>query len=578
MPRRTSSRLRGGAAASGCEEGGGGGAGGASDGDSSGGGGSVVCPPFPPSPGKRKARSPVEDEHGFAAAGVVNPHPVRCASFQSPKKRAQGVGDRCSGPFDKENDTGGGLSAPVFGDGGFRLSAYSAFSHHASAKPRVGARRRSREEAAATSVHSPVDAPTTPRVPTAGSAAGKGPMLPFLLAPASVTKSPDLRRKASSRRAPRSSRGVGSNSNSSSSGSGLRRSRDCSNSPSEIPPVPTPPPGAAAAAAAAASGANNDIISLSSSHDAPPAATPHKGGRHSARSGAGCAAGGRRSSTPSTPTAGSAAVAAMTSSAESASAASPIEGRTGGGPAGSYRRVVGGARLGPGGGGGGGTTSDHSPHRSPGLDNIHRLTESLQKWDPGSRYASPADDNIGERVDGRAGAGGASGRAGGVGGVKDVGASWNGQELRGTLEKERVGRGRRRRHSVTSAEDMYPQGTTQARFGDHSPISPASSAASINLGEFDACTPASAGRPWRSSPRRAEGGAPASGGSVRRAAGGSGGGSGAGDDEGAGSAEHFGIVRMEGSWSEDETGPSGTAMRLAFSPGKLTILWQLFLC
>eukprot|EP00752_Nemacystus_decipiens_P013054 g11547.t1 len=570
MPRRTSSRLRGGAAAGVCEEGGGAGAGGASDGDSGsggGGGGGGVCPPFPPSPGKRKARSPVEDEHGFAAAGLVNPHPVRCASFQSPKKRAQGVGDRCGGPFDKENDTSSsGLSAPLFGDASFRLSAYSAFSQHSSAKPRVGARRRSREQAAATSAHRPpADAPSTPRVPTSGgSAAGKGPVLPFLLAPASVTKSPDLRRKASSRRAPRSSRGTISNSGSGSgSGSGLRRSRDSSNSPSEIPPVPTPAAGAAGAAA-------NSNIGLSASHDPPPTSAPHRGaGRHAARSGAGCAAGGRRSSTPSTPTAAGAA-AAMSSSSESASAASPIEGRTGGGPAGSYRRAVGGARLGAGGGGGGGTTSDHSPHRSPGLDNIHRLTESLQKWDPGSRYASPADDNFGEVVGG--GGGGAAGRAGsGGGGVKDVGASWNGQELRGTLEKERVGRGRRRRHSVTSAEDMYPQGVTHARFGDHSPISPASSAASINLGAFDACTPASVGRPWRSSPRRAEGGAAVSGGSDRGADGGGGSRTGGADDEGVGSAEHFGIVRMEGSWSEDDTGPSGTVMRLAFSPGSTPV-------
>ena len=30
----------------------------------------------------------------------------------------------------------------------------------------------------------------------------------------------------------------------------------------------------------------------------------------------------------------------------------------------------------------------------------------------------------------------------------------------------------------------------------------------------------------------------------------------------------MGLVRMEGSWSDDETGPSGAAMKLAFSPGK----------
>ncbi|CAN0079298.1 unnamed protein product [Hapterophycus canaliculatus] len=217
--------------------------------------------------------------------------------------------------------------------------------------------------------------------------------------------------------------------------------------------------------------------------------------------------------------------------------------------------------------------SDHSPHRSP----IHRLTESLQKWDAGSRYASPLDDeNIGERIDlggdgeevMHAGAAGGSGGSGGGGGVKEVGASWNGQELRRTLEKERLGRGRRRRHSAASAQDMYPQG----RFGDHSPISPASSAASVNVGEFDASTPAIAGRPWRSSPRRAEGGAAVSGGSAR----GKGddddriGGGAAAGEEGAGSAEHFGIVRMEGSWSDDETGPSGTVMKLAFSPGKIS--------
>ncbi|CAN0535599.1 unnamed protein product, partial [Ectocarpus sp. 12 AP-2014] len=86
------------------------------------------------------------------------------------------------------------------------------------------------------------DAPSTPRVPAVGQAAKDSSMLPFLLAPASVTSSPDLRRKASSRRAPRSTRSTNTNSSSSSSsggggigmGIGIRRSREGS-SPS--PPL-----------------------------------------------------------------------------------------------------------------------------------------------------------------------------------------------------------------------------------------------------------------------------------------------------------------------------------------------------
>ncbi|CAM9931947.1 unnamed protein product [Pylaiella littoralis] len=567
MPRRTSSRLRGGAAAVALGGGAGGGGAGASDGETSS-GSSSRCPPPPPSPGKRKTRSPIEDENGLA--GLANPNPVRCAAFQSPKKRVQGVGDRFSAPFDKENDTSSVFAPPLLGDGAsgeagalvFRLSAFSAFSQRGSTKAgesRVRARRSREETAKATTPFlSPGDAPSTPRVSAVGSEAAKGAMLPFLLAPASVTSSPDLRRKPTSRRAQRSRNSSSSSSSSGSGcGSGLGRSQDSGSPPPPlIPPLPTAPPAAAAAA----------VDTSLSWPDPRLASTPRKG-RRSVLSGAGCAAGRRRAATAATSVLTAATVAA---SAPSASAASPTQGKDtgGGGPAGSYMRVVGGGRLGPG-GGGGGATSDHSPHRSPGLDNIHRLTESLQKWDPGSRYTSPGDENIGEGGDVGAGAaGGAAGAAGGAGevGMKEVGSSWNGQELRRTLEKERMGRGRQRRHSITSAQDTYPQGT-QGRFGDHSPISPASSAGSINLGGFDACTPVSAGRPWRSSPRRAEAGT-SSGGSGRRGGGGC---SGVGDDEGAGSAEHFGIERMEGSWSEDETGPSGTAMKLAFSPrGKRT--------
>ncbi|CAN0109919.1 unnamed protein product, partial [Ectocarpus sp. 12 AP-2014] len=624
MPRRTSSRLRGGAAPAASAA-----AAGESDGEGSSGGGGGGCP-FPPSPGKRKARSPVEEDHGQLAAGLANPHPLRSPSFKSPKKRVQGIGDRFSAaPFDKENDLhlssgsgssislGGGMfSAPLSADGGaagaFRLSAFSAFSQHAS--PRLkneqsrggGGRRRGRgEETAADPLRSTAaaeavaDAPSTPRVLAAGPAGKDSSMLPFLLAPASVTSSPDLRRKASSRRAPRSTRSTNTNSSSSSSGGGggigigIRRSRDGSSpSPPLIPPHPGVPSGAAAAAAADGAASPAAAVGSSSPRD-PSTSTPRKG-RYSFRSGAGCAAGGRRSATM----AAAAAAAATSSSAESMSAASPTEVNSGGGgPAGSYRRAVGGGRLGAGGGGGGDTMSDHSPRRSP----VHCLTESLQKWDPGSRYASPADDNnnnnnnnnnfeergagAGDGDEGSCAAAGGGGAATGVAGAtKEVGASWNGQELRRTLEKERMGRGRRRRHSITSAQDMYPQ----VRFGDHSPISPASSAASIALEGFDASPPASAGRPWRSSPRRVEGvggggggggGAGSGRGSGRRASdsGSSGSGSrrrGDGDgagDEAVGSAHHFGIVRMEGSWSDDDTGPSGTVMKLAFSPRKISV-------
>ncbi|CAM9326381.1 unnamed protein product, partial [Ectocarpus sp. 8 AP-2014] len=621
MPRRTSSRLRGGAAPAASAA-----AAGDSDGEGSGGGGGGC--PFPPSPGKRKARSPVEEDHGQLAAGLANPHPLRSPSFQSPKKRAQGIGDRFSAaPFDKENDLrlssssssislGGGMfSAPLSADGGaagaFRLSAFSAFSQHAS--PRLkneqsrggGGRRRGRgEETAAdplqsTAAEAVADAPSTPRGPTAGPAGKDSSMLPFLLAPASVTSSPDLRRKASSRRAPRSTRSTNTNCSSSSSSSGgggigmgigIRRSREGSSpSPPLIPPLPGVPSGTAAAAAADGAASPAAAVGTSSPRD-PSTSTPRKG-RYSFRSGAGCAAGGRRAAT----IAAAAAAAATSSSAESMSATSPTDVNSGGGgPAGSYRRAVGGGRLGAGGGGGGDTMSDHSPRRSP----VHCLTESLQKWDPGSRYVGPADDNNHNNIEERgagagdgeesscAAAGGAAAAAGGGGAAagvagattKEVGASWNGQELRRTLEKERMGRGRRRRHSITSTQDMYPQ----ARFGDHSPISPASSAASIALEGFEASPPVSAGRPWRSSPRRVEGvgggGASSGGGSGRRASGSGSNGSGScrrGDgagagDEAVGSAHHFGIVRMEGSWSDDDTGPSGTVMKLAFSPRKIT--------
>lgn len=473
-------------------------------------------------------------------AGCLVPAAVRCMPFQSPKKKALGggIGDRLIAPLDKENELllvagGGGNSSPgvpaqVFEDGGgqafgssglvggsFRRSAFSAFSHHASSKGgsahRVGARRRSREEngvpvsSTAAAAARAASSSTSPRVLDLV----KSSPLPFLLAPAGMASSPDLRgcRTSSSRRPRR--------------GALARSSRDSSSSNgSSSSPALTPVSVARCSGAHAGAVAGTEDLALT-----PP--------RRCSLTGAGCAAGGRRAAT-------------ATAAASAASAASPESKNSGGGgPAGACRRVIGG------GGRGGDTMSDpdRSPHRSP----IHRLTESLQKWDPGSRYTSPAgalgDDGGGGSVGGD---GGGAGKMGG--GVKEVGASWNGQELRRTLEKERVRRGRRRRHSITSAaEVMYPQGN----FGDHSPISPASSAASVNLCGFDAGTPVSAGRTWRSSPSRGEGG-------------GDGGGEGGRSAAVQGSEDRFGIVRMEGSWSEDETGPSGTAMRLAFSPGRIT--------
>lgn len=531
MPRRTSSRLRGGAVGSGA---------GTSDDGGSVYGGQLGGSGLPPSPGKRKACSPVEEE--LLLAGCLAPSAVRCMPFQSPKKKALGggIGERLVAPVDKENELllaagGGGNSSPgvpaqAFGDGGgqafvnsglvggsFRRSAFSAFSHHASSKGgsahRTGARRRSREESS-----NPVSS-SAPATRAASSSTSprvldltKNSPLPFLLAPAGMASSPDLRgcRTSSSRRPRR--------------GALARSSRDSSSSNgSSSSPALTPVLVARCSRAHSAAVAGTEDL----------ASTPQ---RRRSLSGAGCAAGGRRAAT-------------ATAAASAASAASPMSKNSGGGgPAGPCRRVIGG------GGRGGDIMSDpdRSPHRSP----IHRLTESLQKWDPGSRYTSPAGAIGEEGGDGASGGvgedGGGAGKSGG--GVKEVGASWNGQELRCTLEKERAKRGRRRRHSITSAaEVMYPQGN----FGDHSPISPASSAASVNLCGFDAGTPASAGRTWRSSPSRGEGG-------------GDGGGEGGHGAARQDSEGRFGIVRMEGSWSEDETGPSGAAMRLAFSPGRIT--------
>lgn len=580
MPRRTSTRLRSGASSAmsdGESSGGGGGSGGGGSSSGSGGG----CPPLPPSPGKRKARSPAE-EIEMMAGGLTNPNPVRCMSFQSPKKKALGdgiIGDRFSAPpFDKENNhlfvgsSGGGGDAhgsigasSLFGGpsptdaragSSFRPSAFSAFSHHApkggaaavtsATTTRAGARRRSRQQlavsagtvvgggGAAAAGSLPSSSSPSPRVADTAN----GPMLPFLLAPARVkTRSPDTRTKMRPSSSRRSTRRINSSRNRIGTGVGVRNSRDSSSSSSNSNSGSSPSPGA-----------NLVLATVSLRPDGGDTANPPRGSPRS--TAAGCAAGGRR--------------AAVTTAAASAeSAASPTTGKNsgGGGPAGSCRRVLGGARVGMGGGRGGDTMSepDQSPHRSP----IHRLTESLQKWDPGSRYGSPADtDAIKEGGDigvdpsiigGHPAACGAGGGAGtGAGAGKDVGSSWNGQELRRTLENERAGRGRRRRHSITSAQDIQPQG----RFGDHSPISPASSVASIHLGGFDTGTPASAGRPWRSSPRRPSSGRSTSGGNQD-------------NGDGGGSEERFAVVRMEGSWSDDELGPSSTAMRLAFSPSRI---------
>lgn len=674
MPaRRTSSRLRAGlgASSSAPAAGAAGGTGG-SDGESSGGGGG--CPPLPPSPGKRKARSPIEEEH----ARLTNPNPVRCMSFQSPKKKALGggIGDRFSAPYDKENEllfgaaasaaaiggigsmgnNSGGLLAPPFGDGSattaFRLSAFSAFSHHApkpvpapvpapvttptSAGGGVGGgshaaqkaaaggtRRRNREENVSSAVRTRAP-PTSTTSPGALPGSSKGSVLPFLLAPVSVTTSPDLRPRStpSSRRLRRSGGTVTSGSGG--GGSGLGRSRQSSSSTSSS---------TSSNASGRGGGSPPDVASAvpfsigeslqqqqrqqkraegvvaapaSTRQTTTPSFTPRRGRSRSAASnfstgiGDGGSGGwGATAAAAAGPSTAAAAAAAAEAAASNPTAVTDTSG--GGGPAGSGRRAVGGARLGPGGGGGGDTMSepDCSPHRSP----IYRLTESLQKWDAGSRYASPPEA-MGEDYDGAdvndasadaVGTGGTGGRGGGAGvtgrggagggATKDVGASWSGQELRRTLEKERASQGRRRRHSAASAHDMYP---TRGRFGDHSPISPASSVASINLGPFDATTPASVGRPWRSSPRRgSENGGGGGGGGAgtgtgsgigRRSServrggggddGGSGEGQGAGAGAGGGSEERAGLVRMEGSWSDDETGPSGAAMKLAFSPGK----------
>lgn len=545
MPRRASSRLRAGAGSSTT---------GVSDGESSvgcgGGGGGFL--PFPPSPGKRKTRSPVDEE---GMAGLANP--VRCMAFQSPKKKALGVGggigdSRSNGTFDKENDLllitagtagrngkGGVVPALQFGDVGvvggssFRLSASSAFSHHTSkggatgsTAHRTGGRRRGREEIAIR--RPPAPAPSTPRLPT-GLTKIPGP--PSIFAPpASVARSPDLRRRRSSSRRLSRNNGLGRSLDSNSSSGSNGRSPSPAKTPGAIVSHDTRKKNTGTPAA------SGEVLALTRPR------------LRSSRAGPGCAAGGRRASMTTT-----------TTLAESAASPTPEKNSGGGSPAGPCRRVVGGGRLGIGSGGGGDTMSepDCSPHRSP----VHRLTQSLQKWDPGSRYINPEqaigkDSSISKGANGDGDVDSSAveeGVATGGTGREVVGASWNGQELRRTLEKERMGQGRRRRHSVASADDIYPQG----RFGGYSPISPASSAASITLGEFDTGTPASARRSWRSSPSTRGGKVEAGGEDSSN--------KGQGGSAGVGSEEHFGIVRMEGSWSDDETRPSRAAMRLAFS-------------
>lgn len=626
MPRRTSNRLRGSAAAAGsnnpagafdCEVGGSNG-GGAGSGD----GQAMLCPPLPPSPGKRKTRSPVEEiqHHG----GLLAPSDVKCMSlaFQSPKKKASG--DRSGGgggggilnpidrlnatPFDKENDLdadaaggGGGASAvataaplalalgdpsshgrgflqngagAVGGAGGsIRFSAFSAFSHapkpscataHSSGSSssimstREGAKRRTREEST-TPGRGAVPTPTVHASPNLLAVADlhKPSPLPFLLPPANITNSPDLGKKSGSRRARRVSRVTRSPESSNSSNG--------SASPALTPATRSMPCRVATRAAAAGR------------CEATPEFTPILT-RGRSLSGAGCAAGGRRAAS------------------NAAGAASPPPRASGGGPAGACR-------------GGCDSEPDMSPHRSPIRSPVHRLTESLQKWAPGSRYstggggagargAAAAAAASGERDKRRhsassvagAAAAAAAASAFSVGNVRaGVGASWSGQELRRTLEQERVGsaaegagaggaagggQGHRRARSHTTEEVMFPQD----RFRDspaYSPISPASSVGSINLanGEDGAGdgirgfsfgagggTPSSAGRPWRSSPSRAS----RDGEGIRGSAN-----SGGGDGP-VGTVERFAMVRMEGSWSDDEDGgggPSGTALRLAFSPG-----------
>ena len=504
MPRRTSSRRRTGTANSATA---------ASDGDD---GNGVVggSPSIPSSPVKRKTRSPVPEDPQMER--LKAPAAIRCTSFQSPKKKALsgGNGDRFNGPFDKENDlflnkNCSGHQAPSeqsgSGAGSLQFSAFSAFSQRAP----QSTRRRGREEP---SVSPPIS--SSPSLPAPASLA-EGSALPLLLTP--TTESPDVCRMRASRRTKRSSSrlsqgresSTSSTSNSSSSNSSNRgdgKSRGNRSSPSRaLAPAPISTPG-------------RDLTAI-----------PRRSSR--SRSGPGCAAaGGRRAAT----------TMAMTSA--------PSANSSGGGPAESCHGTAGEAQPREVGGGGSETVAPGtSPHRSP----IHRLTESLQKWDPGSRLCS-ASSTLEEGAcrdgvdDCATGDGSRCGRrmdiTSGGGSTRGVGASWSGQELRRTLEGEGLMQGLGRRHSATSAEAVHPQG----RFGDHSPISPASSVASVALAGFDAGTPESVGRPWRSSPRRPEGSV--SGGSVAR------------------SVEEFGVVRMEESWSDDEADSPGVAMRLAFSP------------
>lgn len=589
MPRRASSRLRGAAAA-------GIGLAGASDGENgSSGAGAVdkaaLCPPVPPSPGKRKTRSPVEEIQGGPSA----PSAVRCTSlaFQSPKKKASadtGSGgsfnavDRFhAAPFDKENDLaagvgagsgssgmdgafafgavgqgelssrpcGAGAAGPGPGAGSFRLSAFSAFSYapktsSATAVPkgREGAKRRARETS--TTPGRGLPAPGGHRSPHQTEDLGKPSPLPFLLVPASVTSSPDLSNKSGSRRTRRTTR--------------LGRSRESSSSNGSASPVPTTAPSMVTWRTAAGG------VTGQHRGEALPDSTPLPP-RGRSKSGAGCVAGGRRAASNSA-TASNACPARST----------PGKGSSGGGPAGACRGECEASAL---------SEPDCSPHRSP----VHRLTESLQKWAPGSRYKSDEGAGmmaIGERGERRNSDSARSGRdvpgvAGAAASIRNiragVGASWSGQELRRTLEQERLAAGavsgdaavgglqghRRTRSAHTTEEVMYPQD----RFRDspaYSPISPASSAASINLASGGeragnrsrsfafitvggGGTPPSAGRPWRSSPARAS----ESGGT--------------GDSTGS-TSESFIAVRMQGSWSDDEgESPEHSAMRLAFSPG-----------
>lgn len=639
MPRRTSSRLRGGATpGAGCgsnnppETETGGASGGSDD-------HAVLCPPLPASPGKRKARSPVEemmeDHGGSSAPGSA----VRCSSlaFQSPKKKpsadrgaaAAGVLDRLNtAPLHKENDLAGGsgsgnsgatLTAPFTfghtghsngpsgflssgaGGGSFRLSAFSAFSSSSSSSSTSSSRdivrRRTREDCptpgrggatAATAVNhasSPSNHLQFSRAHSGGGDIAKPTPLPFLLPPANITSSPDLGNKAGSRRARRTCR--------------ITRSRDSGTSSSNGSPSPALTP--AARSMPWRGTARTTATGRAETADFTPIAS-----RGRSLSGTGCAAaGGRRAAT-------------STTTASPACAASPPPGEksSGGGPAGACRS----------GGGGCDSETDQSPTcKSPIRSPVHRLTESLQKWAPGSRYKSirgDADDvstaveapvatRSGQRdrrrhndsarscVAGAASTSASSkitsatsaafsGGAGRDGCAGVVASSWSGQELRRTLEQESVSsavagdvcQGHRRARSHTE-EVMFPQD----RFQDspaYSPISPASSVGSINLagaedragdgirgfafgassGGGGGATPSSAGRPWRSSPSRTRGGGIRHTADSGRSRG----------DVGVGTADRFAMVRMQGSWSDDEDvsadgGSSATVMRLAFSPG-----------